>query len=474
MGVAGSRATAGSDDDATARSAPGAASTAGASGVRNAHAANPPITTPAPIIARIVRGKLPFFAGGFALGRGPIASSGTPPGRDIVATASRPNGADRRVGALVGDGARRERLGSASTFTHLFADGGLDDLGDLALRRHPVMRSGAGLERVGEGRHGLEALRRILREGPFEDRIEGPQRRVHRRRGVRRAREDVTERLGVVRTPEQQFARQSLPGHDGQGVLIAAGVEGATFNVLGRHIAELSLDDVARRGLEVARNLGDAEIGEAGMAVEADEHVLRRHVAMDDAHRLTGNVFHTVRGGEAARDVEEDTDGHARRDRAVRVAAVLQQLRERPAVDVVEDERELMPDELDVQDGDDVRVMDHRRDARFVLEPLPQGGVLEDEGVWPLDGYEPREADGSTEPADEDRGHAAARDLGDDLVARGGLVARPEGFWLQLARLVHWPARLPWPRFASLACRRPWVRPRGRSGMSPPAALLAA
>ena len=71
----------------------------------------------------------------------------------------------------------------------------------------------------------------------------------------------------------------------------------------------------------------------------------------------------------------------------------------------------------DLEDGHDVRVVDARGEARLVEEHLDELGLLREVRVQPLDRDEALEAGDAREAREEHRRHAAAGELGDELVA---------------------------------------------------------
>ena len=67
---------------------------------------------------------------------------------------------------------------------------------------------------------------------------------------------------------------------------IRARVELGADRLLGRHVRELALDDPGGRFLAPVDRLGDAEVGQLHLAFAAEQHVLGRDVAVNDAQRL--------------------------------------------------------------------------------------------------------------------------------------------------------------------------------------------
>ena len=66
-----------------------------------------------------------------------------------------------------------------------------------------------------------------------------------------------------------------------------APVERTPANLLGRHVLELALEELAFGLVNPLARLRDAEIGDAHRPVEQHEKILWRHVTMDDVERFT-------------------------------------------------------------------------------------------------------------------------------------------------------------------------------------------
>ena len=87
--------------------------------------------------------------------------------------------------------------------------------------------------------------------------------------------------------------------------------------VLRRHVRELALEAAARSSsLFLLENLRDAEVRDARDAVDADEDVLRRDVAVHEADVTAALVDQLVRGVQAGERVERDAHRDARRQLA--------------------------------------------------------------------------------------------------------------------------------------------------------------
>jgi hypothetical protein len=169
------------------------------------------------------------------------------------------------------------------------------------------------------------------------------------------------------------------------------------------------------------QRLGDAEVDQLHAAVEADEDVRRRDVAMHDAERLARRRRPSAPGErQRARrlggDVKREPD---------RRCAVSRRAREHRAevapVDVLEHEVELglaaAPLLAELEHLGDVRVMQRRADARLADEAAPKLGVGGALGEYPLDNKGPLELVRSVEDRAPHLGHAATTDALDEAIA---------------------------------------------------------
>ena len=104
---------------------------------------------------------------------------------------------------------------------------------------------------------------------------------------VRRGRHDLDvlhllEGGEVGLADEEPLTREQLVEHDADGEDVAASIERQPPHLLGRHVAELPLEDARLRLASLARRLRDAEVDDLDLAVVGQEHVLRAHVAVHE------------------------------------------------------------------------------------------------------------------------------------------------------------------------------------------------
>ena len=162
----------------------------------------------------------------------------------------------------------------------------------------------------------LEALRRILRHRRGHD---GHQlgRDVRAQQLDRRvlARLHAAERLERRRRAERVHPRHALVQDDPEGEEIAPRVDHLAARLFGAHVPELALElsrvRVGERAvLDRAARLGDSEVGDLHLPFEAQEDVLRAHVAVDDVERAKLLVAPAVGVVEPLGHLGGDEDAH--------------------------------------------------------------------------------------------------------------------------------------------------------------------
>src|SRR5439155_1600169 len=172
---------------------------------------------------------------------------------------------------------------------------------------------------------------------------------------------------------------------DAAGEHVAASVDGVTLDLLGRHVAELSLEDSRLRLLQPAFRLCDPEVDQLHLTLEADEHVLRRDVAVHDAERPALRVALAVRMVERLADLRGDQADLRQRHRLLPLAEALHELPQVAPGDVLHGDVEALLVLAELQHLDDVRVRELDRDARLVHEHADELGVLAHGGKDLLD-----------------------------------------------------------------------------------------
>jgi hypothetical protein len=188
--------------------------------------------------------------------------------------------------------------------------------------------------------------------------------------------------------------------------------------LLGRHVRELSLHLAVTRVRQAILGLDHPEIGQARVAVGADQHVVRRHVAVHEVEPPAFVVAQVVRrrepGERVGHDAQHDRNRHA-------VAALVRARQERAqviALDVLHHQEVAGVGRVaDVDGGDDVRVADAGCQPRLVEEHADELFLVGEVRVQHLDRDQALEARGALRVGHVHHGHAARGELGQDFVA---------------------------------------------------------
>jgi hypothetical protein len=227
---------------------------------------------------------------------------------------------------------------------------------------------------------------------------------------------DLLERREVALADEQPLAGQQLVQHDAAREDVALAIDRQAAHLLGRHVAELALEDAGLGLLALARRLGDAEVDQLHLALEGDEDVLRADVAVDQVEVAAALVALVVRVVQALADLHDHEAGLGHRHRLVDRAAPVEDVPEIATVDVLQRDVVRAVDDTEVEDLGDVRVVQLNRDLRLVDEHLDELFVLRDVRKDPLHGHQPLEALHPVGLRPEDLGHAADIDALEQVV----------------------------------------------------------
>ena len=110
----------------------------------------------------------------------------------------------------------------------------------------------------------------------------------------------------------QRAGREQLVKNYAERVNVGAPRDAFAARLLGRHVRGLALEHARLLAEQVGR--GDAEIGDFHRAVEAQQDVLRRHVAVHDVDRLAGFVLALVRVVQPLGHLGDDVSCHVGRN----------------------------------------------------------------------------------------------------------------------------------------------------------------
>ncbi|MFO0712315.1 MAG: hypothetical protein U0353_20865 [Sandaracinus sp.] len=239
----------------------------------------------------------------------------------------------------------------------------------------------------------------------------------------------VEERRDVGVLVEHPTGEQ-LVEHDAGREDVAAVIHRIAPRLLGAHVVVLALDHAGFGLRRAGRRLRDAEVHDLHLARGADEHVLRRDVAVDDVERLPGvrvalamGVVEAVAhlGDHEGRDVDGDRllELRAATHDAVGVRA-LDELH-RDVVGVLD-----LPE---IEGLRDVHVREEHRDLGLLHEHLREVLVLGEARVDHLERDELLEARHAPGLRDVHLGHAAHGDAPQQCVVSEGLreIVRVEG-----------------------------------------------
>nr|WP_317695385.1 hypothetical protein [Aeromicrobium sp. REDSEA-S32_B7] len=208
---------------------------------------------------------------------------------------------------------------------------GLQEVGDLAHRR--------AVGGVVAGRGGNHGSQRVV----------CGQRRRRRVEDLLHGGDDVVS-LDVVR----HRAGDHAVDRDAEGPHVARGSGGGAPGDLGGEVGGRAGDEAGARERLVVLATGDAEVAELRDVVAGDEDVRRLHVAV---HEPVG-----VGRGERVGHLREEAGGPLEVE-----GAVVGEVGERRPVDELHDEPREVAVVGEVVDGDDVRVVDPRRQPRLPL-----------------------------------------------------------------------------------------------------------
>jgi len=154
----------------------------------------------------------------------------------------------------------------------------------------------------------------------------------------------------------------------------------------------------------------DAEIGDARDPVLADEHVLRRDVAVDEMERAAGVVHQLVGCMQPFERVDHDAQRNLGRKWTSLPGQASDQGVQREPVHELHDEKQPLRTALDRERGDDVRVTNARGEPRLVEEHRDEVLLARDVRVHELQGDEPLEAALADDAREVHGGHPALRD----------------------------------------------------------------
>ena len=236
--------------------------------------------------------------------------------------------------------------------------------------------------------------------------------------------------IGLVRRRllEQPAPGQQLVRDHAEREHVGPAIDVVGDALFGRHVRELALDGARARAGLAQLGLRDPEVDDLDHALEADDQVLRRDIAVDDVERLTVRrlVVRVVQPGRGLREhVEHQWHGDLAAGQPLGGAA--HDHRERQAGEELHDHEVAVLVLAQLHGLDDVRVVEAGREPGLVQEHLHEVGVVGEVIVQALHHdvlLEPRRA---ADPGQVDLGGTAQREQRQDLVLAEALPEERPG-----------------------------------------------
>ena len=164
---------------------------------------------------------------------------------------------------------------------------------------------------------------------------------------------------------EELPAGEQLPENDAGGVEIGAAVDLLAARLLGRHVADLAVDDPGRGLLDLQGGRRQPEVGQPHLAAVREQHVRRRDVPV---HQL--DVAEVVRVVEAARHLARQVGGDVDRKGDPLLGAAVPGGAEIAPLDVVHRQVDLAAGLSRVEHRDQVPVREAHDHLGLVAEAL--------------------------------------------------------------------------------------------------------
>jgi hypothetical protein len=221
-----------------------------------------------------------------------------------------------------------------------------------------------------------------------------------------------------VRAAERPPPGERAVERDAEREHVGPPVDALAPEVLGRDVAELPLHHSEAGRLHHRRHLGlrDSEVDQLGLPAERDDQVVGRDVAVHQVELSAFAIGEPVRVVEAGRAIHEDAADHRHRRLLVLLLGALEHAREREAVDVFHRDVEGGAFLTEIEDLHAVRVIEHRRDARFLNEHLNELLVLGEVLQNRLHHHQLLEAADSDRAREPHLGHASSGQPAEHLV----------------------------------------------------------
>ena len=265
--------------------------------------------------------------------------------------------------------------------------------------------------------------------GRFEDDALEP--RIDVGVGVARPRDvavhERVEDLQIVRAAAPHAVPdRGLPEHRAHGEDVGAAIQRLAGGLLGSHVGDLALEHPGARVVRRVERLRDAEVEDLDQPVVGDQHVLRAHVPVNEAHGRAVEVGDAVGVLQALEELHDHVELEMLREHHRGPASSRHDAVERLPVEVLHRDEVLaaIAAHLDrlhhvgvVQLGGEARLLEEHEDELRVLGHVLLEDLHHEELVEPARTSNEREVDDAHPAARELRDQAVAPDV-HDLVAR--------------------------------------------------------
>lgn len=177
--------------------------------------------------------------------------------------------------------------------------------------------------------------------------------------------EDLIDCRRIRLAVEQPPAYQRFPEHHARCVYVGAAIERLAEDLFGRHVSRFTLDLARARPRGARFGLGDSKIGDSRDAVQTDQQILRRDVAVNQSEGLPVVVTQFMSGVQTRECVDDNAKQQGFGDALVSGEQSTDPLGQAHPFDVLHYEVERVTI-ADLECADDVRMMNSGSEARFV------------------------------------------------------------------------------------------------------------
>ena len=206
-----------------------------------------------------------------------------------------------------------------------------------------------------------------------------------------------------------------LPEDDADREHIGPRIDALVAGVLGAHVPGLALQSVVERlhgriARERVVRAGDAEVADLHFAVEGEEQVRRRYVAVHDTERLALVTPQAMGVVETAKRLADDVERELERQRDLRARAPAEKIVEVETLDVIHGDEQPAFFTPEVEHLHDVGVVQARGELRLVHEHVAEPRVAGEAPEDLFDHAQPTPAELDRLARKVDLGHPALAD----------------------------------------------------------------